>query len=110
MFSLLFAAALVTSPVPPAPLRARINDPAVIRAAVQEAIDNTSAKDAGGQGGVLSATGNQTFARSFEDARVPDCLHPDAMKNQPPKIGPIGIGGIYALPFWISAIVRGKCN
>ena len=110
MFSVLLAAALVTSPVPPATLRARINDPVVIRAAVQEAIDNTAAKDAGDQGGVLRASGNQTFARSFEEARVPDCLHPDAMKNQPSKIGPVDIGGIYALPFWLSAIVRGKCN
>ena len=104
------AAALVTSPVPPAPLRARINDPAVIQAAVREAVENIAAKDAGGQSGVLSAGSQQTFARSFDEARVPDCLHPDAMKHQPPKIGPIGIGGIYALPFWISAIVRGKCN
>lgn len=110
MLPALLAAALVTSPAPPAPLRARINDPAVIRAAVREAIDTIAAKDAGGQSGVLSANGNQSFARSFEEARVPDCLHPDAMKHQPPKIGPIGIGGIYVLPFWLSAIVRGKCN
>jgi hypothetical protein len=32
------------------------------------------------------------------------------MKHQPPRIGPIGIGGLLALPFWGLAIVRGKCN
>ncbi|MDQ2821717.1 MAG: hypothetical protein M3Y65_15215 [Pseudomonadota bacterium] len=110
----LAAAALAASAVPaldpPASLRARINDPAMIRAAVREAVENIAAKEAGGQSGVISAGDQQNFARSFDEARVPDCLHPDAMKHQPPKIGPIGIGGIYALPFWLSAIVRGKCN
>jgi hypothetical protein len=32
------------------------------------------------------------------------------MKHQPPHIGPIGISGLLALPFWGLAIVRGKCN
>jgi hypothetical protein len=105
MLFVVLAAALVTVPAPT--LRERLNDPAVIRAAVKEAV---AAKEPEGQAGVLRAGGNDSFARSFEEARVPDCLHPDAMKHQPAKIGPIGIGGIYALPFWLAAVVRGKCN
>ena len=52
----------------------------------------------------------ETFARNFDEAEVPGCLGPNALKHQPPKIGPIAIGGILALPFLIVAAVRGKCN
>ena len=61
-------------------------------------------------GQVLSADPYASFSRKMDEAEVPSCWRPDAMKHQPPKIGPIGIGGILALPFWGLAIVRGKCN
>lgn len=52
----------------------------------------------------------KTFARRFDEAEVPGCLRPDALKHQPPKIGPIALGGILALPFLVAAVVRGKCK
>lgn len=61
----LAAAALAASAVPaldpPASLRARINDPAMIRAAVREAVENIAAKEAGGQSGVISAGDQQNL-------------------------------------------------
>jgi hypothetical protein len=61
-------------------------------------------------GQALRADPYDSFARKMDEAAVPSCWGPDAMKHQPPQIGPIAIGGILALPFWGLAIVRGKCN
>lgn len=52
----------------------------------------------------------ERFAAAFAEARVPDCLHADGLKRQPTSIGPVGIGGVYALPFVAIAKLRGKCN
>ncbi|MCC7680390.1 hypothetical protein [Janthinobacterium sp. FW305-128] len=52
----------------------------------------------------------EQFAAAFAEAKVPDCLHADGLKRQPTSIGPIGIGGVYALPFVAIAKLRGKCN
>jgi hypothetical protein len=118
MLFFLFAAALATLPTPfaepvtgrPSTLRARVSDPATIRAAVKQAIASTP--DAAGkhEDAALSGAAYPGFARAVDDARIPDCLHPDALKHQPAKIGPVNIGGIYALPFLAAAILRGKCK
>lgn len=113
MLPALFAAALTTLPAPaaaPSTLSARVSDPAVIRAAVREAVAGSEEPPATARGTVLGSTNRAGFARAFDEARVPDCLHPDAMAHQPAAIGPIPVGGIYALPFWLSGVVRGKCN
>lgn len=52
----------------------------------------------------------EQFAAAFAEAKVPDCLHPDGLKRQPTNIGPIGVVGVYALPFVAIAKLRGKCN
>jgi hypothetical protein len=109
MFIALLAAALSADPLPP-PLRARISDPAVIRAAVKAATAGDATQPAGRRDTALSADPYRGFAAAMDEARVPSCLHPDAMKHQPPKIGPVYLGGILALPFLAAAIVRGKCN
>jgi ferredoxin-NADP reductase len=102
------------------PLSLRLSDE-VIGKAVRE----TLAEQAGGRAGArlhsqkaLSGDAYRKFERAFSEAEKPDCLHPDAMKFQPHslafKIGGqtygIGVGGQLAIPFWIAAIVRGKCN
>lgn len=69
-------------------------------------------------GRTLSGDQYQKFERAFSEAEKPDCLHPDAMKFQPHslsfKLGGqdyvMAVGGKLAIPFWIAAIVRGKCN
>jgi hypothetical protein len=105
---------------PPAPLSLRLSEE-VIGKAVRE----TLAEQASGRAGerlrseqALSGDAYRKFERAFSEAEKPDCLHPDAMKFQPHsvafKIGGqtygIGVGGQLAIPFWIAAIVRGKCH
>ena len=114
MLCVLLAVALTAlptsaAPLPPATLRLRLSDPDVIRAAVKEAVANTPVALSSSTR-TLGADPYRGFAEAVDDARVPSCLHPDALKHQPPKIGPVGIGGIYALPFLAAAILRGKCN
>ncbi|MGV7211298.1 hypothetical protein ACLB1G_25960 [Oxalobacteraceae bacterium A2-2] len=55
-------------------------------------------------------TTNDRFTRQFASAKIPSCLHADGLKFQPTNIGPIGVWGIYALPFIPIAYLRGKCN
>lgn len=67
------------------------------------------------QGALLGATisgdpHNAEFAKQFAYAKVPYCLGHDGLKFQPPKIGPIGFGGLLAIPFAMVAILRGKCK
>jgi hypothetical protein len=59
------------------------------------------------------------FERAFSDAEKPGCLNPDALKFQPSStvIGGhggggwnVGVTGLLALPFWATAVVRGKCK
>ncbi|MGJ7914128.1 hypothetical protein ACI48D_01425 [Massilia sp. LXY-6] len=89
---------------------------------IGKAVKETLAEQAKGRGlgpeKTLSGDAYQKFERAFSEAEKPDCLHPDAMKFQPHslafKIGGqtygIGVGGQLAIPFWIAAIVRGKCH
>ena len=89
-------------------IRQRLDDEA-IRKAVRETLAETPAP-AKDRGPALRGDAYEKFERKFDDARLPSCWQPDAMKHQPPRIGPIAVGGILALPFWGAAIVTGKCN
>ncbi|OFA01816.1 hypothetical protein [Duganella sp. HH101] len=60
--------------------------------------------------GTTSPTVRDKMSAAFEQAKVPDCLHEDALKLQPAYIGPIAVVGPYSLPWVISAIIRGKCR
>lgn len=90
-------------------MRTRLSDDA-IRQAVRETLAAQPATSSTGHGRVLSGERSTSFARQMDEARVPSCWRPDALKHQPAAIGPIGLGGELALPFWAAAIVRGKCN
>ena len=60
-----------------------------------------------------SLTGDTTslkLSQAFTDAKVPDCLHKDGLKRQPPRIGFFVFKGVLALPFVALAAARGKCN
>lgn len=97
------------TPLPAEPsLRARLSGD-VIKDAVRETLAEAPASRKA-TGPVLRGERYGAFGREMEEARVPSCWHADAMKHQPPKIGPINIGGIFVLPFLAAAIVRGKCN
>ncbi|WP_229205094.1 hypothetical protein [Duganella sp. Leaf61] len=95
---------------PPQP--AGVTD-AIIRQAVRDTIaEDPQPLQAPGQG-AAALSGGVTQARlnaAFDQAKVPDCLHGDALKHQPAHIGPIAVVGIYSLPWVVAAVVRGKCN
>ena len=59
---------------------------------------------------VLSADKYATFTKQFAHAKVPDCFGDDALKFQPPQIGPIVFSGLLAIPFLVVAAARGKCK
>jgi hypothetical protein len=58
----------------------------------------------------LRGDAHDVFDQRMEEARVPGCLRPDGLKNQPTSIGPFGLAGLLALPMVAVAALRGKCN
>jgi hypothetical protein len=106
------AAAEPTAPTPVAPsavdLRSRLTDK-VISQAVRETLAETKENPRRHESDVLSADKYQVFSEQFSEAKVPDCLHGDALKRQPPRIGPISFNYLFAVPFWAVAKIRGKC-
>jgi hypothetical protein len=85
---------------------------AVIKKAVRETVaeDADSKTGINRDAGALSAGKTESImSAAFDQAKVPDCLHADALKNQPARIGIIGFVGPYALPWVIAAALRGKC-
>lgn len=87
----------------------------MIRKAVRETIVEDphpvdTAKRAAGVYGTTAPSMHDTMTAAFEQAKLPDCLHGDALKLQPAQIGPIAVVGPYALPWVIAAAIRGKCN
>lgn len=87
----------------------------IIKKAVRETIaeDPRPAPPTNQQAGVLRAAApsmEERMSTAFEEAKVPDCLHQDALKLQPAHIGPIGVVGPLSLPWIVAAAVRGKCR
>ena len=90
----------------------------VISKAVRETLAEQADKSRLQPGKALSGDAYRKFERAFSEAEKPGCLHPDATKFQPSgtvvktPAGAfnVGVGGLFALPFWAAAIVRGKCN
>jgi len=101
---------VLDAPVPKPPV-AGITE-AMIKQAVRETIAEDprplpiSTRDAFSGGPSAQAQ----MSAAFDAAKVPDCLHGDALKHQPATLGPFNVGGIYSLPWVIAAAVRGKCN
>ncbi len=109
----------VAAPLP----GARPSDEA-IRAAVREILAEVPARSLYGSdtapagGTALSGGAYREFARQFSLAGKPHCLGPDPLRHQPhgfvakTVLGDyvIGASGIFVLPFWGAAIVRGKCS
>jgi hypothetical protein len=93
---------------------------------ISKAVRETLAEQAAGQPGsprlasgkALSGDAYRKFEEGFSEAEKPGCMGPNALKFQPStkvvKVGGqgynVGVGGLFALPFWAAAIVRGKCK
>ncbi|MES2104287.1 MAG: hypothetical protein V4634_09725 [Pseudomonadota bacterium] len=54
----------------------------------------------------------QQFDTAMKEAAVPSCLAQgeDPMKHNPPKLGGVSFSGLFALPFYVGAIAKGKCK
>ncbi len=104
-----FAAPAVQTPAP----SARPSDEA-IRAAVRAVLDEMPDSPVPTSGTALSGGAYREFARKFSEAEKPHCLGPNATRSQPAgfstKNWNFGAGGLFALPFWGAAILRGKCS
>ncbi len=60
--------------------------------------------------GAATVTLQDRMTTAFNQAKVPDCLHDDALKLQPAYIGPFGVVGPFSLPWVVAAALRGKCR
>jgi len=87
-----------------------MTDPAISKAVRETLAETRPAPLKGDDGRVLRGDAHDKFTRQVDEAQVPSCWRPDAMKHNPPTIGPINLGGLLALPFWGWAIASGKCN
>lgn len=104
------SASAQTAPAPepapdPAPLRARLGDE-VIRDAIKQTMAEQKKDAALRPDKALSADRYEQFGREMSDAKIPDCLHSDALKYQPTFI----FSGLLAAPFVVIAALRGKCR
>jgi hypothetical protein len=85
-------------------------DPLARRAAIAQALaEPPPPRDAGP---ALSARSPEMerFDALVDEATVPDCLHADGLKRQPPRILFVQLRGPIALPFVLLAKLRGKCQ
>ncbi|MYN17777.1 hypothetical protein GTP81_13525 [Rugamonas sp. FT107W] len=87
----------------------------LIRKAVRDTIAEDPhpvdpAKATAGVYGTTTPSVHDRMSAAFEQAKVPDCLHDDALKLQPAHIGPVAVVGPYSLPWVIAAVIRGKCR
>jgi hypothetical protein len=104
------APATAPAVAPATPLAARVSDPAVIRTAVKAALAGSSDHPSPRGTTALSGDAHAGFTRAVDEARVPGCINTDALKHQPAKVGAISFDGLMAVSFWLTAMVRGKCN
>ena len=87
------------------PLRARL-DKDTIRAAIVATPPEPQAKGRGHEADTLRGTVQEGFAKDFAQARKPDCLHSEGLRNQPTFF----LNGFLALPFIAVAKLRGVCR
>ena len=86
-------------------LRARLDRDA-IRAAITATPVERDPYPRRHEADTLSVRPVEKFAKDFADARLPDCLHSEGLRNQPTFF----MTGFLALPFIAVAKVRGVCR
>jgi len=94
-----------TVAAPLLPLRARL-DKETIRAAVKDLPAEPAPDARRFSAAAPGPTPGEKFAQDFANARLPDCLHADGLKNQPTFF----LNGVLALPFIAVAKLRGVCR
>jgi hypothetical protein len=91
--------------IAPLPLRARLDKDA-IRAAIAASQPESDPYPRRHEADTLSVTPVEKFSKDFANARLPDCLHSEGLKNQPTFF----MTGFMALPFIAVAKLRGVCR
>ncbi|MYN03043.1 hypothetical protein GTP41_13115 [Pseudoduganella sp. DS3] len=106
------ACAVLAAAVAPAAAQAPLRiDEKVIREAVRATVaempklERVPAAADFSSGGTLDKGARQKIDRAFEAAEKPDCLHADATKHVP-----LRLGGWLGLPGWAYAAATGKCK
>jgi hypothetical protein len=89
----------------PLPLRARLDKDA-IRAAITATPVESDPYPRRHEADTLSVRPVEKFSKDFANARLPDCLHSEGLRNQPTFF----LSGVLALPFIAVAAVRGVCR
>ena len=96
------------------PLRARLTEDVIKEAVRGTLAENPVKREASPGGQVLGGEKYQAFSRNFKESKKPSCMGADATKFQPAssstKDWAFSANGLFVLPFWASAIVKGKCN
>ena len=107
-------AAVPADPViPPAPSLVNTDPAALVKANgyVDTRSDLQKAIEAhGGTVAIQPKDKYVAFAETADFAQIPYCAGKDGLKHDPPHIGPVQLGGIFALPFVADAAIRGKCK
>ena len=94
------------------PKSALIDPAALVKSYSYENSKSDLQKAIESHGGTVALTKGQydDFHAQMDFATVPGCLNSDGLKHDPPKIGPIGVGGYLAIPFVVHAAITGKCK
>lgn len=92
----------------PAVSLARFDDPA-LQQMIREAAAAAPAPKTGAAD-FSSFEESRRIDLAFKEAEVPDCLHSEGLKRQPPVLLFIPLSGVLALPFVGIAKMRGKCK
>jgi hypothetical protein len=87
------------------PLRARLDRDA-IRAAITATPVERDPYPRRHEADTISVKPVEKFSKDFANARLPDCLHSEGLRNQPTFF----LSGFLALPFIAVAKVRGVCR
>lgn len=87
------------------PLRARLDRDA-IRAAITATPVERDPYPRRHEADTISVKPVEKFSKDFANARLPDCLHSEGLKNQPTFF----LTDYLALPFILVAKVRGVCR
>jgi hypothetical protein len=87
--------------------------PPALSQSVQEAVRSTAPAPPAGTGKlgeIYRSDQGKKIDAAFKAAETPSCLSQDALKHNPPKVGPVGLGGVLAVPFLAVAALTGKCK
>ena len=84
--------------------------PSVMKSAIAAADADWAPSNGGAATFGTSPSPQTRIDRSFEAAQIENCGGSDTFKFDPPMIGPIGLGGLLAVPFLLHAMATGRCK